>query len=153
MAKGADRSVPMDGLKPYPDPLHHLAAFASWPLVPSVKTLLSVLAMPPVSSTMQVVLEDGVEVGGVAAAAMVVEVRAFSRCINSRRNRHNLRKCLNRSRNRRDLSLCFNSNWWISNGRSSRSASRQQWLCWHWLVLCNVLIIISVQGLNSRRSR
>ena len=73
-----DRSVLMDGINPYPCPLHHPAAFASLPLVPSVKALLSFLAMPPVSSTMQVVLEDGVEVGGEVAAVMAVEVQGHT---------------------------------------------------------------------------
>ena len=44
------------------------------PLVPSVRTLLAMVAMPPVNSTMQVVLDDGVNVRGVEVAAMVAEV-------------------------------------------------------------------------------
>ena len=61
----------------------------------------------------------------------------FRRCINSRRSRHNLNRCLNRIRNprscsRRSLNRCLNSSSRISNGRSSRSASRQQRLRWRW---------------------
>ena len=64
----------MDGINPCPCPHLHPAVFASLLLVPSVKTLLAMVATPPANSTMQVVLEDGVEVGGEVLAAMVAEV-------------------------------------------------------------------------------
>ena len=64
-----DHVVQVDGINPYPYPHFHAAVFASLPLVPSVKTLLAMVAMPPVNSTMQAMLEDGVEVGGVEVAA------------------------------------------------------------------------------------
>ena len=67
----------------------------------------------------------------------------------------NLNRCLHRSRNprscsRRSLNRRLNSSCRISNGRSSRTASRQQWLRWHWLVLCYVLIIVFIQCLHNR---
>ena len=66
--------VQVHGVNPCPCPCLHPAVFASLPLVPSVKTLSVMVAMLPVNLTMQVVLEDGVEVGGVVVAAMVAEV-------------------------------------------------------------------------------
>ena len=64
--------VQVDGINPYHCPHRHPAVFASLPLVPSVKTWLAMVAMPPVNSTMQVALEDR-EVGGVEVAGEVAE--------------------------------------------------------------------------------
>ena len=50
-------------------------------------------------------------------------------------------------------SKCLNSDSRISNGICSRSASWQQRLRRHWLVLCYILLIVFVQSLYHRRSR
>ena len=114
--------------------------------------------MPLVNWTMQVVLEDGVEVGGEEWAAKVAEVLKYidvlswaleqqhpqKVCINSSRNRHNLNRCLNSSFTRHNLNRCIQRSWnWISSRRCTRTAGRQQGLRWHWLILCDVLVIIS----------